>query len=90
MSIKVSIFHSSIKQIIGQDAVTVSGNTVGECLADLIRQYPDVQSLIFDEQGQLLRQVFVHVNIEGAHKISLAEPVKQGDELILAVLLTGG
>jgi molybdopterin converting factor small subunit len=91
MSIKVNIFYPQLKQLIASpDSVAVNGSTVGECLDDLVRQFPGAGSLLFDEQGQLLRQVFAFVNAESTQKINLAEPVKEGDELIIAVLITAG
>jgi len=91
MSIKVNIFYPQLKQFINsRDSITVNGSTVGECLDDLIRQYPGIDKLLFDEKRHLLRQVFVHVNIESTRKLNLSDPVKDGDELIIAVLLTGG
>ena len=91
MSVKVNIFYRSLQQFINnQDVVKVDGGTVGECLSDLIRQFPGVEKWIFDEQGNLLRHVFVYINAESALKANLSEPVKETDELIIAVLITGG
>ena len=91
MGIRVNIFYPSIQQYIrNQDLVEVNGSTVGECLDDLIRQFPGVEKWIFDEHRQLLRHVFVYVNAESARKVDLAKPVKDKDTLIIAVLITGG
>jgi molybdopterin converting factor small subunit len=78
------------KFIQDRDRVEVNGSTVGECLDDLIRQFPGIEKWIFDEHRQLLRHVFVYVNAESARKADLAKPVKDKDELIIALLITGG
>ncbi|HJX12708.1 MAG TPA: MoaD/ThiS family protein [Dehalococcoidales bacterium] len=91
MSIRVNIFSPRIKQQIKDpDAVEVRGGTVGECLRDLVRQFPGTEAWLFNERGQLLRQVYVYVNAESAWKSDLAAPVKDGDTIIIASLITGG
>ncbi len=90
MSVTVSIFDPVMQQYINQDSVEVDGSTVGECLDDLIRQFPDVEKWMFDERRQLRRSVFVYVNAESTHKVDMAKPVKDNDKIIIAVLITGG
>ena len=91
MGIKVNIFYPKVQRYTSnQDVVEVDGRTVGECLSNLIRQFPGVEECIFDERGQLLEHVFVYVNAESATKANLSDPVKERDELIIAVLITGG
>jgi molybdopterin converting factor small subunit len=91
MRVKVNIFYTALQQSINkQDSVEVDGSSVGECLDDLIEQFPGAEKWLFDEQGQLLKHVFVYINAESARKLDLAESVKDGDELIIAALVTGG
>ena len=91
MSISVDIFYPPLRQLIDDRAsVEVNGSTVEECLKDLVRQYPDAERLLFNEQGQLLRHVYVYINAESAYKAELAAPVKEGDKLIIAFLIAGG
>jgi hypothetical protein len=72
------------------DSIRVNGSTVSECLDDLAKQFPGIEKLIFDDQGKFLKQVFVYVNSEGAKKANLTDPVSERDELLIAVLITGG
>jgi len=91
MSIKVKMFYPALQWYLGNpDSVRVSGRTVGECLEDLARQFPGVEPLIFAGPGEFLRQVFVYVNSESVHKARLTDPISEGDELLIAVLITGG
>ena len=74
-----------------QGTVEVNGSTVGDCLDDLIRQYPDTKKWLFDRNGILL--VFIRVNNEETaihHRESLSRPVTDGDELYLYLVLGGG
>jgi hypothetical protein len=36
------------------EVANVNGNTVGECLIDLIEQYPGIKEQLFDKDGNLL------------------------------------
>jgi hypothetical protein len=84
-------FFPGVRRLVNNvDSIRVNGKTVGECLNDMVRQYPGVDKLIFDERGRLLKQVYVYVNAESLNKADFAKPVTDKDELILAVLITGG
>jgi hypothetical protein len=91
MSVKVRIFYPELRRLVdGPDEIRVEGGTVGECLADLARRHPGVEGLLFDGRGKLLPPVYVFVNMEGMYKADLARVVSERDELILAVLASGG
>ena len=83
---------ADLKQLMGNpDSVQCChGSTVGECLNDLVRQYSGIDSLLFNKQRQLLRNVLVYVNAENACKAELTTPVKEGDKLIIIVFISGG
>jgi molybdopterin converting factor small subunit len=74
----------------GLDVVPVEGNTVGECLNHLIRQYPQMEKALFAKKDKLLNVVEVFVNHETAYPNELLKPVKDGDEIHLLVMLAGG
>ena len=91
MSIKINIFYPGLREYIGNpDEVAVTGSTVGECLNDFIRRFPGTEKWIFDERKALLEPVFVYVNSESTGKAKLSDPVKETDEIIIAMLLIGG
>jgi hypothetical protein len=91
MSILVNMFYPKLQQLTGQKShVEVNGGAVGECLKDLVRQYPGAEKLLFDKSGGLLKHVFVYVNAESSHPPPLSSVVKEGDVLLIAVLVTGG
>ncbi len=91
MSVRVRIFYPELQRLIGDPGETrAEGNTVGECLADLVKRHPEAGKLLFDSRGDLLKRVYVFVNAEGMYKAEFARPVTEKDVLILAVLATGG
>ncbi len=91
MSVKVRMFYPALQRLAGGAGdIQVEGATVGECLADLVRRIPEGGPLLFDTRGDLLKRVYVFVNRESMFKADPAKPVGDKDELILAVLATGG
>ncbi len=90
MSITVNI-HKSWRQYTGGRAeVAVTGKTVGACLDDLVRQFPEIKKEIFDEKGTVLNVVEIYVNDESAWPDELAKKVSDGDEIYMTVKLAGG
>ena len=91
MSIRVRVFHPALQRLLGgANEAQVEGATVGDCLHDLVRQYPGADKLLFDARGRLLKQVYVFVNAESTAKAEYSRPVTEKDHLIVAMLALGG
>lgn len=90
MSVKIHIHITHRQFTNGLEVVPVEGNTVGECLNHLIRQYPQMEKALFAKKDKLLNVVEVFVNHETAYPNELLKPVKDGDEIHLLVMLAGG
>ena len=90
MAVKVHI-HTTHRQLTnGAEVVIVEGNTVGECLNRLIQQFPGMERALFAKKDKLLNNVEIYLNHASAYPNELAKPVKEGDEIHLVVMLTGG
>lgn len=90
MAVKVHL-HATHRQFTnGLNVVAVGGNTVGECLNDLIRQFPGMEKAVFAKKDKLLNSVEVYLNHASAYPDELLKPVKDGDEIHLVVMLAGG
>lgn len=75
----------------GNATVEAAGATVGEVLANLGTQYPDINRRIFAAEGQLQQYVNVYVNDEDIRFMDeLATPVKDGDEVSIIPAIAGG
>jgi molybdopterin converting factor small subunit len=90
MAVSVHIHKTHRQFTNGLEVVTVEGKAVGECLADLIRQYPGMEKALFAKKDKLLNNVEIYLNHATAYPNELAKPVKDGDEMHLIVMLTGG
>ncbi len=90
MSIKVNI-HPALQQFSnGQETAEVNGNTVGQCLNDMVKQFPGIEKGLFSKDGKLLDFVDIFVNEESSFPKELDKPVKDGDELYITLIIVGG
>ena len=90
MSINVSIHRTHRQFTDGLDSVEVEGNSVGNCLDDLIRQFPDMGNALFDKKGKLLNAIEIYINLKSAYPDELVKPVKDGDDIHITLMLAGG
>jgi molybdopterin converting factor small subunit len=90
MSVKVNI-HPVLRHMTdGQSVVEVKGSTVGQCLKQLVTQFPKIESAIFNKDGRLLSYVEIYVNHESSYPEELKKKVEAGDEIHIVLMLTGG
>jgi hypothetical protein len=66
------------------------GLTVGDCLKDLIRQFPTIEGALFDEKGNLVNNIEIFVNQESAYPNELGKAVSEGDIIHLTLVIDGG
>ena len=90
MSVKINLHKTHRQYTNGQETVEVNGYNVGECLKELVKQYPDLKNELFDKKGKLLSVHEVYLNGASAYPDELAREVKDGDEIHLLVMLAGG
>jgi molybdopterin converting factor small subunit len=90
VAVKVNL-HQTLRQFTnGQEMIEVHGNTVGECLKNLVKKYPAMESSIFANNGKLSNVVEIYLNLQSAYPNELAKPVKDGDEIHVTMMLAGG
>src|SRR3954453_16206363 len=86
------LIPTPLRQFTGkQDAVSASGATVGEVLAALTAQFPDLRKQIFTDEGKVRSFVNVYLNDEDIRYLSKdATPAKDGDTISLVPSIAGG
>lgn len=90
MSIKIDISLLSHQYTKGQQIVDVKGSTVGQCLDDLVKQFPSIKQGLFEGNGKLHGYIDIYINGESPYPEQLAKPVKAGDKLHIIFLIGGG
>jgi adenylyltransferase/sulfurtransferase len=74
-----------------QDSVTVPGDTVGEVLAALTTEFPDLRKQIFNDEGKLRSFINVYLNDEDIRYLGKdATPAADADTLSLVPSIAGG
>ena len=91
MSVRVRI-PTPLRTLTGGAAeVTVGGNSLGECIAQLESQYPGMEQRLKDENGELRRFVNLYVNGEDVRFLQgLDTSLKTGDEVSIVPAVAGG
>jgi molybdopterin converting factor small subunit len=83
---------SPLRQYTGQQsAVSVPGKTVGEALAGLVSQHPDLKRHLYNDDGKLRAFVNVYVNDEDMrYLLKEATTLKDGDIISIVPSIAGG
>ena len=90
MGININLHKTHRPYAGGFEVVETEGGTVGDCLDDLIMQYPGLKEKLFDAKGKLLNTIEIYLNLESTYPDELKKVVKTGDEITLTILLAGG
>lgn len=88
----ITIHIPLIFRHLADDAETlqVSGSTVGQCLGELVKAFPEMQGAIFNEKGEIHHLIEIFLNSKSAHPEELIRPTVDGDEIHVVTLLSGG
>ena len=90
MAIKVEIPGPLREQAGGKTEVTVSGNTVGAALADLVKQFPALEPKLF-QNGTIRPYINVFVNNEDIRYLDeMDTAVTEGVIVALIPAVAGG
>ena len=90
MSVKINLHRTHRQYTNGLETVEVEGNTIGECLDNLVLKYPLLEKEIFNKKRNLSSIIEVYLNGESAYPDELAKKVKDGDTINLIYFLAGG
>jgi len=90
VSVKIYIHKTHRQYTNGNEVVETNGFTVGECLKDLVRQYPGIGGSLYGKKGGLNPLLEIYVNAESAYPDEMAKRVKDGDSIHITLMLSGG
>jgi len=91
MKVRIKIHHyfmpTSTGDWINSEAV---GETVRECLDDVIRKLPALRKTLFDTEGNIQAHASIFINGEDSFPEELNRKLSDGDEIDLIPLIGGG
>jgi sulfur-carrier protein len=91
MAVSVRIPTALRRFTAGAEEVVASGNTVGQIVNDLERQFPGFKTTLCDEAGRTRRYVNLYVNGDDIRFLkSLDTEVKEGDVILVIPAIAGG
>ena len=81
-----------LRQYVGKQAsVEVAGGTVGEAMASLVAQHPDLRKHLYTDEGKLRAFVNVYVNDEDIRYLQKeATALKADDDISIVPSIAGG
>lgn len=82
------LIPSALHSYTTQPWVDAVGETVGDVLDDLERQFPGIRFRMVDEQGHIRRHIRLFYQREMV--FDLATPLHADDELLIVQALSGG
>ena len=90
MSVKINIQKNLQYLTKDQAMVEVDGSTVGQCLDQLVKIFPNLKTMASTRNKTWLDYVTIFVNKESAYPNELATSVKDGDEIDIILIFAGG
>lgn len=74
-----------------QSEIVLKGETVGDVLRNLSKQFPKIKSHLFDNSGQVRRHINLFVNADNIRDLQgLGTPVGEEDIVKILPSITGG
>lgn len=73
-----------------QLSIKVAGSTIGECIDDLVKQYPEFGKIILGKNGKLRHNFDIFINGKTVYPLEMTRPVNDGDKLNVVMLIQGG
>ncbi len=91
MAVKVLIPTALRQYANGQNTIDIEGAKVGDVMDNLKKDFPDLVTHLFSEDGQLRSFVNVYVNEEDIRFLHRDETaLKDGDEVSIIPAIAGG
>jgi len=74
----------------GIEEIDVNGNTIDDCLKDLIKTYPEIKDVIYKKNGKLVPYIATYVNGEDIYPNEQTRAGKDGDRVNVMYMIAGG
>jgi len=90
MSVEINI-PPVLQAIINDNCrINTSGATIGECVEDMVQQYPALIPKLYDKHRKLRKGTSIFLNGVDIYPNPLSKLVKDGDKIHIANIILGG
>jgi len=84
-------FTSWLREVAPRAPVSAAGGTVGEALASLLAEQPQLRGYVLDDQGRLRKHVCIFADgVRLQHGVALSHPIGPETKLYVMQALSGG
>ena len=90
MSIAIHLVASLQSYAGNKETIPTNGSTIGECLRKVVELFPDIKPKLFSRNGKLQKQIGIYINGKNASPDELTKPTKEGDQVYVIEIFTGG
>ena len=88
VTVHIPLIHRHLSDDV--ETLEVEGNTVEDRFHQLVKRFPNMQSAISNKKGELHNLLEISLNSKSAHPDELARPIRDGDEIYITTILSGG
>ena len=88
VQIQIPPFFQPYTEFISRDYV--NGSTILECLTMLVERFPGLKSRLFNTEDNVRRELIIYLNKSQIHPNEFSRPVKDGDQIHIAHVISGG
>jgi hypothetical protein len=90
--VSVEVYLTPSLQYVISDvkSITVEGQTLGECLNNMVAMYPELSGLLFGPGKKIRNDYVLFIDGESAPPDDLDRPVKAGGRLHIVDVIIGG
>ena len=88
-TVKVNVHYFLPHLTHDQEVVDVKGCTVGECLQQLVAKFPESREWVFKNDG-LSNLIDVYIKKGDFLPVEISNPVEDGDEIYIVMMISGG
>ena len=88
ITIHIPLIHRHLSDDV--ESVEVEGRTVDECFHELVKHFPKMHIALFDDEGELQNLLEVFLNSESDYPGELTRSTRNGDEIYITTILSGG
>jgi molybdopterin converting factor small subunit len=90
MAVEINIPPVMQALVNGISRINVNGATIGECLKEMLQNYPALKPKLNDKDGHLPKGINIFLNGVNAYPNPLSKPVHDGDKIHISYVVLGG